>query len=106
MASYTLFPIKPSEQQLFRMYKQSVAVFWTPEEIDFSKDIADWEKLTAGREAFYQPHSSILRGIRWYRPGESGVEVSTRGRLAGREAVLFLSECDGGYSLGDLLPVD
>ena len=42
-----LFPIKASEQQLFRMYKQSVAVFWTPEEIDFSKDIVDWEKLTA-----------------------------------------------------------
>ena len=52
MASYTLFPIKPSEQQLFRMYKQSVAVFWTPEEIDFSKDIADWEKLTADEKHF------------------------------------------------------
>jgi ribonucleoside-diphosphate reductase subunit M2 len=52
MASYTLFPIKSSEQQLFRMYKQSVAVFWTPEEIDFSKDIADWEKLTAEEKHF------------------------------------------------------
>jgi len=47
-----LFPIKASEQQLFRMYKQSVAVFWTPEEIDFSKDIADWEKLTADEKHF------------------------------------------------------
>jgi ribonucleoside-diphosphate reductase subunit M2 len=52
MASYTLFPIKSSEQELFRMYKQSVAVFWTPEEIDFSKDIADWEKLTADEKHF------------------------------------------------------
>jgi ribonucleoside-diphosphate reductase subunit M2 len=52
MASYTLFPIKPSEQQLFRMYKQSVAVFWTPEEIDFSKDISDWEKLTRDEKHF------------------------------------------------------
>jgi ribonucleoside-diphosphate reductase subunit M2 len=52
MASYTLFPIKSSEQQLFRMYKQSVAVFWTPEEIDFSKDIVDWEKLTADEKHF------------------------------------------------------
>ena len=51
-ANYTLFPIKTSEQQLFRMYKQSVAVFWTPEEIDFSKDIADWEKLTADEKHF------------------------------------------------------
>ena len=47
-----LFPIKASEQQLFRMYKQSVAVFWTPEEIDFSKDIGDWEKLTADEQHF------------------------------------------------------
>ena len=50
--SYTLFPIKPSEQHLFRMYKQSVAVFWTPEEIDFSKDIADWSKLTTDEKHF------------------------------------------------------
>ena len=32
---YTLFPIKSSETQLYQMYKQSVASFWTPEEIDF-----------------------------------------------------------------------
>ena len=47
-----LFPIKPSEQHLFRKYKQSVAVFWTPDEIDFSKDIADWAKLTADEKHF------------------------------------------------------
>lgn len=47
-----LFPIKPSEQNLFRKYKQSVAVFWTPDEIDFSKDIADWAKLTSDEKHF------------------------------------------------------
>ena len=47
-----LFPIKQSEQHLFRMYKQSVAVFWTPEEIDFSKDLADWVKLTPDEKHF------------------------------------------------------
>jgi len=52
MASYTLFPIKPSEQHLYKMYKQSVAVFWTPEEIDFSKDHADWAKLTEDEKHF------------------------------------------------------
>lgn len=34
------------------MYKQSVAVFWTPDEIDFSKDQADWAKLTADEKHF------------------------------------------------------
>jgi len=50
--SYTLFPIKPSEEHLYKMYKQSVAVFWTPDEIDFSKDQADWAKLTADEKHF------------------------------------------------------
>ena len=52
MTSYTLFPIKPSEQHLYKMYKQSVAVFWTPEEIDFSKDHSDWAKLTENERHF------------------------------------------------------
>lgn len=52
MASYTLFPIKASEQHLYKMYKQSVAVFWTPEEIDFSKDHSDWAKLTDSEKHF------------------------------------------------------
>jgi ribonucleoside-diphosphate reductase subunit M2 len=34
------------------MYKQSVAVFWTPEEIDFSKDLSDWNKLTDNEKHF------------------------------------------------------
>ena len=50
--SYTLFPIKPSDQHLYKMYKQSVAVFWTPDEIDFSKDQSDWAKLTADEKHF------------------------------------------------------
>jgi len=50
--AFTLFPIKPSEQHLYRMYKQSVAVFWTPDEIDFSKDIADWKKLSEPEKHF------------------------------------------------------
>ena len=50
--SFTLFPIKASEQHLYKMYKQSVAVFWTPDEIDFSKDHSDWAKLTADEKHF------------------------------------------------------
>ena len=34
------------------MYKQSVAVFWTPDEIDFSKDQSDWAKLTENERSF------------------------------------------------------
>lgn len=50
--SFTLFPIKPSEQHLYDMYKKSVASFWTPEEISFSKDGEDWAKLTDSEKHF------------------------------------------------------
>ena len=60
--SYTLFPIKPSEQHLYKMYKQSVAVFWTPEEIDFSKDHSDWEKLTEDEKHFIKQVLAFFAG--------------------------------------------
>jgi ribonucleoside-diphosphate reductase subunit M2 len=50
--SFTLFPIKSSEHHLYKMYKQSVADFWTPDEIDFSKDLSDWAKLTENERHF------------------------------------------------------
>lgn len=38
---FVLFPIQyPS---LFKMYKKAVASFWTPEEIDTSSDLEDWD---------------------------------------------------------------
>jgi ribonucleoside-diphosphate reductase subunit M2 len=50
--SFTLFPIKSSEQDLYRLYKQQVSVFWTPDEIDFSKDASDWSRLSADERHF------------------------------------------------------
>jgi ribonucleoside-diphosphate reductase beta chain len=47
---FTLFPImKP---KLFQKYKNHVAVFWTPEEIDMSKDMKDWNKLNTNEKMF------------------------------------------------------
>jgi len=48
----SLFPIAPGEQHLYKMYKQHVAVFWTPDEIDFTKDGADWDRLS-DQERFF-----------------------------------------------------
>jgi ribonucleoside-diphosphate reductase subunit M2 len=62
MANYTLFPIKQSEQHLYRKYKQSVAVFWTPEEIDFSKDLSDWQKMSADERAFVSQVLAFFAG--------------------------------------------
>ena len=60
--AYTLFPIKASEQHLYKMYKQSVAVFWTPEEIDFSKDQVDWAKLTEDEKHFIKQVLAFFAG--------------------------------------------
>ena len=59
---YTLFPIKPSENQLYQLYKQSVASFWTPEEIDFSKDEADWDRLTDNEQNFVKQVLAFFAG--------------------------------------------
>lgn len=48
---FVLFPIK--HKDIWQMYKQAEASFWTAEEIDLSPDLADWEnKLTADEKHF------------------------------------------------------
>lgn len=47
---FVLFPIKHPE--IWRMYKQAEASFWTAEEIDLSPDMADWEKLSNDERHF------------------------------------------------------
>jgi ribonucleotide reductase beta subunit family protein with ferritin-like domain len=44
------------------MYKQSVGVFWTPEEIDFSKDADDWAKLTKDEQHFIKSILAFFAG--------------------------------------------
>ena len=40
---YVIFPIK--QDAIWKMYKKAVSSFWTPEEIDLSKDMDDYMKL-------------------------------------------------------------
>ena len=47
---FVLFPIKYPD--MWEMYKKAEASFWTAEEIDVSRDMADWTKLT-GNERFF-----------------------------------------------------
>ena len=59
---YTLFPIAQSEEDLYRLYKKAVASFWTVEEIDFSKDKDDWEKLTENEQYFIKNVLAFFAG--------------------------------------------
>lgn len=47
---FVIFPIRHSD--VWEKYKQHMAVFWTPEEIDLSKDMAHWEKLSDNERHF------------------------------------------------------
>lgn len=47
---FVLFPIKYDE--IWKMYKQAEASFWTAEEIDLSADLADWERMTDNERHF------------------------------------------------------
>ena len=39
----TIFPIQHDD--MWDMYKKAVSAFWTPEELDLSKDVDDFNKL-------------------------------------------------------------
>lgn len=47
---FVLFPIKYNE--IWQMYKQHMASFWTAEEVDLGSDVGDWEKLTDDERYF------------------------------------------------------
>ncbi len=47
---FVLFPIK--HHDIWKMYKDHEASFWTAEEIDLESDMKDWHSLTSGEKHF------------------------------------------------------
>ena len=47
---YVLFPIKDNE--IWQMYKKQIDCFWTVPEVDTSKDLVDWQKLSKDEQHF------------------------------------------------------
>ena len=47
---FVVLPVK--YQDLYQMYKSAVACFWTAEEVDLSKDLGDWVKMTKDEKHF------------------------------------------------------
>lgn len=59
---YTLFPISAAEQDLYKLYKKAVGTFWTVEEIDFSRDRDDWNKLSESEQFFIKQVLAFFAG--------------------------------------------
>jgi ribonucleoside-diphosphate reductase subunit M2 len=47
---YVMFPIQDND--IWKMYKKQVDCFWRAEEIDLSKDLGDWAKLSEDEQYF------------------------------------------------------
>jgi ribonucleoside-diphosphate reductase beta chain len=47
---FVLFPLQ--HQDMWDLYKQHLSTFWKAEEVDLSKDMADWVKLTPNEQHF------------------------------------------------------
>jgi ribonucleoside-diphosphate reductase beta chain len=61
---FVIFPIQ--HHDIWKMYKDHVAVFWRPEELDLSKDMKDWTKLNSGEQHF-------LKRILGFFAGSDGI---------------------------------
>ena len=57
---YSLYPIK--YQDIFELYQNSKRSFWLPEEIDLSKDEADWNSLSDDERYFVSRILSFFAG--------------------------------------------
>ena len=47
---FVLLPIQYPD--IWRMYKDQMACFWTPDEIDLGQDVRDWQKLSKDEQHF------------------------------------------------------
>jgi len=47
---YVMFPIKDND--IWKMYQKQIDCFWRAEEVDTSKDLADWNKLQSDEKHF------------------------------------------------------
>jgi ribonucleotide reductase beta subunit family protein with ferritin-like domain len=57
---YVLFPIRHPD--IWKEYKKQKAHFWTAEELDFSQDLKDWEKLNADEQHFIKQVLAFFAG--------------------------------------------
>ena len=54
---YVIYPIQ--HEDVWREYKRQKACFWTAEELDFTQDLKDWERLTYNEKHFIK---NVKRG--------------------------------------------
>jgi ribonucleotide reductase beta subunit family protein with ferritin-like domain len=84
---FTLFPIQyPS---LWNLYEKQMALFWTAKEIDFSKDLEDFESLTENEQHY------LKRVLAFFAASDGIVNFNISSRFLQEITVMEASVCYG-----------
>lgn len=76
---FVIFPIKYPD--IWSLYKKHQSVHWTPEEIDLSKDMKDWEKLNDNERHF-------IKHILGFFAGSDGIVMENIAMRFSREVMV------------------
>jgi len=87
---YVLFPIE--HEEIWKAYKKQVASFWIPEEIDFSKDLIDWNKLNNNEKHF-------IKNVLAFFAGSDGIVLENLVERFSREISLPEVKCFYGFQI-------
>jgi ribonucleotide reductase beta subunit family protein with ferritin-like domain len=85
-----LFPIQ--HPNIWRMYKRAKASCWTAKEIDLSRDIVDWEKLSLSE------HHFISHVLAFFAASDGIVNKNPSGNFA-TEITLPEARCFYGFQI-------
>mmetsp|Transcript_1681 Transcript_1681/g.2286 ORF Transcript_1681/g.2286 Transcript_1681/m.2286 type:complete len:455 (+) Transcript_1681:141-1505(+) len=88
---FSLFPIEHAD--LWNMYKQHVASFWTADEIDLSADLTDWQERLNDNERHFI--SMVLA----FFAGADGIVVENLAERFCREVTVPEARCFYGFQM-------
>tara|TARA_B100000795_G_C22806251_1_gene445055 strand:+ start:2820 stop:3785 length:966 start_codon:yes stop_codon:yes gene_type:complete len=87
---FVLFPIK--HHKIWEMYKKSLALIWTAEEIDLGKDLNDWPKLREEEQHF-------VKNILAFFAGSDGIVLENLGVRFMNEIQIPEAKCFYGFQI-------
>lgn len=87
---FVLFPI--NYNAIWQMYKKSLGLFWTAEEIDLGKDMNDWQKLKPEEQHF-------IKNILAFFAGSDGIVLENLGSRFMNEIQIPEAKCFYGFQI-------
>ena len=87
---FVLFPIQYHD--VWKMYKKQVDCFWRAEEVDLSKDLADWQKLTDNEKHF-------VKYVLAFFSSSDGIVLENLGTRFMGEVQIPEARCFYGYQI-------